>query len=206
MNKIVTIAAITGIVGLVIAPAAYAATTATSTLSQAITAGTASTDIRNQAGGAVSNPTFTMGAASISTEKQTVTGTFGNDQNRITVDNPGGANNGWTLALNATNPGTAKWTDGGKNYLYNGNANTGQLTVNPSAGTLQSTVGSDTGISKGSQAAFSGSTPVTLLTASASSDDIWRGHLTGVSLSQSIPGGQPAGTYTLQMTQTLSVN
>ncbi|MDO4781241.1 MAG: hypothetical protein Q4A34_02530 [Candidatus Saccharibacteria bacterium] len=204
MKKIVTIAAAAGIVGLVLAPVSHAALTANSTLSQTITAGTLSTDIRNASGSPVSNPTFSLGATSVSTNAQTATGKFGNNTNRITVDNPGGANNGWTLTLNATTPGTAKWTDGGKNYAYNGTATTGQLTVDPSAGTLQSEVGSSTGITKGSSATFSGSTPITLLTAAANSDDIWRGHLTDVDLSQKIPASQAAGTYTLNLTQTVA--
>ena len=115
-----------------------------------------------------------------------------------------GANNGWTLTLNATTPGTGKWTSGSNTYQYNGNATTGQLTVNPAAGTLTSMIGASTGITLGSQAAFSGTSPVTLISAAAGSDDVWRGYVTGVGLSQAIPAGQAAGTYTLPMTQTVA--
>ena len=52
--------------------------------------------------------------------------------------------------------------------------------------------------------AFSGSNPVTLMSAAATADDIWNGYITGVSLKQDIPAGQQAGTYTLPMTQTVA--
>lgn len=206
MKKTTIIAAAVSVIGAfgVIGGAAHAATTANSTLSQTITAGTLSTDIRNSSDGVVSNPTFAMGAVSVSTRAQTATGTFGENDKRISVDNPGGANGGWTLTLNATVPNTGKWTDGNKTYQYNGNESTGRLTVNPTAGALSSVVGSSTGITLGQQAAFSGATPITLINAAAGSDDIWRGYVTGIGLSQEIPAGQPAGTYSLQMTQTVT--
>ena len=106
--------------------------------------------------------------------------------------------------MNTTTPGTGKWTSGSNTYQYNGNATTGQLTVNPAAGTLTSMIGASTGITLGSQAAFSGTSPVTLISAAAGSDDVWRGYVTGVGLSQAIPAGQAAGTYTLPMTQTVA--
>lgn len=194
---------IAGLVGLA-GTQVYAAPTANSQLRQVINAGTLSTDIRNTSDGVVSNPTFAMGAVNVSTSAQTSTGTFGEAARRITVDNPGGANNGWTLTLNATTPGTGKWTDGSNSYAYNGTATTGQLTVNPAAGALTSMTGTNTGITLGAQATFSGATPITLLNAAASSDDIWRGYVTGVSLSQVIPAAQAPGSYTLPMTQTVA--
>lgn len=184
--------------------AVYAANTANSTLTQTINAGALSTDIRNSSNAVVSNPTFAMGAVTLSTSAQTSTGTFGENDKRISVDNPGGANNGWTLTLNATTPGTGKWTDGGKSYKYNGTAADGRLTVDPSTGTVTPVIGTATGITKGSSMAFSGSNPVTLMSASAGADVVWNGYITGVSLKQDIPAGQQAGTYTLPMTQTVA--
>lgn len=189
------------------APVAHAALTATSQLSQQISNGVLSTDIRNSSNGVVASPSFAMGAASVSTSSQTVTGTFGTPTARISVDNPGGANDGWTLSLNATTPATTKWTSGSNNYDYKGTAATGQLTVNPAAATITATVGSNaTGLTKGASTAFSSTTPITLLTAAAASDDIWNGYLTGVGLSQTIPAAQAAGTYTLDLTQTVATN
>ena len=181
MKKLITNVAlavgVAGVVGLA-GTAVYAATTATSELSQTINAGVLSTDIRDTGDSVVTNPTFAMNATTASTSAQTTTGTFGANDKRIAVDN--------------------------NTYQYNGNATTGQLTVNPAAGTLTSMIGASTGITLGSQAAFSGTSPVTLISAAAGSDDVWRGYVTGVGLSQAIPAGQAAGTYTLPMTQTVA--
>lgn len=187
------------------APIAHAALSAPSTLTQVIDDGTASTDIRDGSGNVISSPTIGMNSTILSTSQQTTTGTFGAATQRVTVDNPGGANNGWSLALNATTPGTARWTSSGNNYQYNGTAATGQLTVNPSSGTITPVVGGATGVSLGTSSAFTSTNAITLVTASAASADIWNGYVTGIGLSQTIPANQPAGTYTLSMTQTLTV-
>lgn len=204
--KIKLLALVAALVVLgVTAPVAHAALTANSTFSQTITAGTISTDFRDASNVLVGSPSFTMNAATLSTSQQTITGTFGTSSQRVSIDNPGGADNGWTLALNATTPGTGTWTSGGNTYAYNGSAAAGQLTVDPSVATLTVRSGTSTSIAKGTSSAFSGSTPITLLSAAAASDNIWNGYLTGVSLSQTIPANQVAGTYTLSMTQTLTV-
>lgn len=190
---------------VVSAPVAHAALSAPSTLTQVIDDGTASTDIRDGSGNVLATPSIGLNATTLSTSQQTTTGTFGSGTQRITVDNPGGANNGWSLALNATTPGTGKWTSAGNEYAYNGTASTGQLTVDPSVGTITPTVGGGTGVTLGTSGAFTGSGAITLMSASAASADIWNGYVTGIGLSQAIPANQPAGTYTLSMTQTLTV-
>lgn len=204
-KKIVAAASVVGLLAL--APvAAYAATTANSKLTQEITAGVLSTDIVNQTGGHVAAPSFAMASKAASTTQQTATGTFGTNEQRVMVDNPGGANGGWTLTWNATTPGTGKWTGAAGSYAYNGAPAAGQLTVDPSTAALRSTVGTDTGISKGARASFTGNGAITLLTGAANSDDVWSGYITGVSLSQTIPAGQAVGSYTLDMTQTVTAS
>lgn len=193
------------VVAVASAPVAHAALTATSTLSQTINNGTASTDIRDAGGSVLSTPTVSMNAVTLSTSQQNSTGTFGSNSQRITVDNPGGAPNGWSLALNASVPGSAVWTSGGDTYAYNGTAAAGQLTVNPAAGTLTPVVGGATGVTLGTSTTFSGTSAITLVNASAASADIWNGYVTGIGMTQTIPANQPAGTYTLSMTQTLTV-
>lgn len=189
------------------APAAHAALTAGSTLSQTLTAGTLSTSIRDGSGNVVASPSFSLNSVAVSTSAQTATGTWGSDTQRITVDNPGAASSGWTLTLAATGGGAATWTSGGNTYAFNGNSTTGQLTIDPSVATLTpSTESTSTGITKGTSAAFTGATPITLLTASGSSDDIWNGYITGVGVSQIIPASTPAGTYTIDLTQTVAAN
>ncbi len=193
------------LVAVPLAPSAYAALTAASTLSQTISNGTLSTDVRNGSNVVVGSPSFSMAAMNVSTAQQSTTGTFGTATQRISVDNPGGANNGFSLALNATVPGTGVWDDGASHtYLYNGTAGTGQLTVDPSVSTWTALVGTTTSITKGTSSTFTGSTPISLATTSAALEDIWNGYVTGVGLTQTIPANTPAGTYTISMTQTVT--
>ena len=188
-------------------PATYAALTTNSTLSQGITAGVLSTSIRDASGAVVATPSFSMTSVAASTSAQTATGTFGSNTQRITVDNPNAANAGWVLSLAATGGTSATWTSGSNTYAYNGTATTGQLTINPAVSTLTPT-GSNTatGITKGTSATFTGATPITLLNAAAASEDVWNGYLTGVGVSQLIPASQPIGTYTIDMTQTVTAS
>ncbi len=204
---VATSAGLLSVVGLALGGmSVYAAPSADSVLSQQINNGILSTDIRDASGTVLVKPTFNMTAVAASTSAQTSTGTLGAADRRLTVDNPGGANGGWTLALNATTPGTGNWTSGANSYLYNGTATTGQLTVNPSVGTITPVTGGATGVTLGTSAAFTGTGAITLITADATSADIWNGYVTGIGLSQAIPAGQAVGTYTIDMTQTVTAS
>lgn len=203
LSSIITVSAFA--LAAIATPAAYAALTADSQLTQQINAGVLSTDIRDASNAVVANPVFAMGAVAVSTSQQTATGTFGDNAQRISVDNPAGANNGWTLTLNGKTPATSQWTGGAGSYKYNGaTAAEGQLTVNATAGTITPVTGGATGVSKGASATFNSASPITIMSADASSADIWNGYITGIGLSQTIPAAQPAGTYTLDMTQTVA--
>lgn len=203
-HKLLAVAAVTTL-AFVAVPAAYAATTATSTLSQVINNGTLSTDIRDGSNAVIGSPSFSMAARTVSTSQQSTTGTFGSASQRISVDNPGGANNGFSLTLNATVPGTGTWSDGASHtYAYNGTAAAGQLTVDPSVSTWTANTGTITSITKGTSSTFTGSTAITLATTSAALEDVWNGYVTGVGLTQTIPANMPAGTYTISMTQTVT--
>lgn len=190
------------------APAVHAATTATSNLTQTIAPGVLNTDVRDGSNAVVASPSFAMSAGTVSTSsQQTVTGTFGSATQRISVDNPGASNTGFTLAIAATGGTTATWTDGAKTYPFNAaTAAAGQLTINATPGTITALVGTTTGITKGTSGTFtSGSnTPIQLLNAGSTSDDVWNGYLTGVSVSQTIPAATPAGSYTFGLTQTVT--
>jgi len=184
---------------------AHAALTANSTITQAIAAGTISTDFRTSAGVLVNGPSFAMNPINVSNSQQTATGVFGETEKRIAVDNPGGANGGWTLTLNAAVPATDMWTSGGNTYDFNAaTAAAGQLTVNPNAGTLTAVIGTSTGITKGSSATFTTSSPITLLSAAAGADDITHTTLYGATLSQTVPASTPAGSYSITMVQTVA--
>lgn len=201
----VSVASLFAALGIIISvPAAYAATSAGSNLTQTVNPGSLSTSILDSGGSPVGSPSFGMSATTAATTTQTSTGTFGNTNQRITVENPGASNTGWTLAL----AGTGSWSDGGTNaYPFDGATSAaGQLTVNPSAGTLTPTFGTSTGITKGSSATFLNGTvdSIELLNAGATSDDVWSGYLVGTTLSQTVPAGTPAASFSLTVTQTVT--
>lgn len=193
-----------------------------STFNQTINAGVLSVDILDASQASVGSPSIAMTAKSLSFSCQSggsaSTGTFGANAQRIYVMNPGGANNGWTLTLGATSGATATWTSGGNSFDFNDagtsgcsdgadvDTKAGQLTVDPSVGTLVTDCAScaATNITKGSSTPYVQGTAdsVTLLNAAATSDDVFRGYLTGATLSQTIPAETPAGTYTVNMTLT----
>lgn len=206
MRRIFYTVVATAIIAVVVVPVAQAASSVNSQLTQQINAGVLSTDVRDASNALVASPSFAMSDISVSTSQQTATGTLGTSSQRLSVDNPGGANNGWTLALNATTPGTGKWVSGGNSYAYNGLPAAGQLTVDPSVGTVTPVTGSATGVTKGTSAAFTGTTPITLISASSSTATIWNGYLTGVNLSQTIPAAQAGGSYSISMTQTVTAS
>ena len=161
-----------GLYNMVNSSVANAATTANSKLSQTINPGVLSTDIRDSTNSLVNNPTFAMGATTVSS---------------------------------SLGSGTGVWSaGGGKQYKYNGTINEGRLTVNPSGGTVTPVIGAAAGITKGASTTFSGTSPVTLMSASATASKIWAGYITNTSLAQTIPAGQAAGTYVLPMVQTIT--
>jgi len=200
---------------------AYAANTPT--FNQTITSGGLSTDILDASRVSVASPSATMSPKGFSftclTGGSASTGTLGTDSQRLYVVNPSGANNGWTLTIAATSGATALWSDGGSNtYDFNdagtagcsdgadADTKAGQLTIDPSVGTLTADCTSCTtaNITKGSTSAFVEGTQnnVTLLNAALASDDVWRGYLTGATLSQTIPAETPGAAYTINMTLT----
>lgn len=184
---------------------------ASSDVTQQISGGALSAAILDASRVAVPSPSFAMTAANFSFSCQTVTGTLGSGSQRLYVINPSSANAAWTLTFAATGP----WTSGGNNYAYNDATGTeagctnGQLTVNPSVGTVVddcvSTACTTAVINQGSSTAMTGSTPVTVLSA-AGGASVYRGYITGVSLSQKIPAEKPAGSYTLPVTLTATAS
>lgn len=176
-------------------------------LTQGIIAGTLTTDIRDSSYVTVASPTFAMSGLNVSNDCQASTGTYGSASQRIYVDNPGGADNGWNLTIAATDGASAEWDSGTNTYDFDDPAGSGctagQLTLNPNAGTLTADAGTTTNITKGTQTAFNANSSITLLSAAAGSDDIARVYLTGVGISQQVPASTPAGSYTIDLTQTV---
>jgi len=200
------VAGIITLLGFVVLPTSSAFAVG-SNVTQQINGGTLSAAVLDASLVVVPSPSFAMTATSFSFTCQTATGTLGSTSQRLYVLNPSGTSAGqsWTLSLAAT----ASWTSGGNTYAYNQAAGSGctsgQLTVNPTAGTVTpdctTTVCTTAVITKGTSTAMSGATPVTVLSAPIGTT-IWRGYITGITLSQQIPAEQAAGSYTLPVTLT----
>lgn len=225
-KKKLAISALAGLFVFANVTTAYAANTPT--LNQAINAGTLFTDILDSGRVTVGIPAVAFGAKTFSFDCQyggsASTGTLGTNNERLYVVNPDAADIGWTLTIAATSGATTLWQNGGasQNYDFNdpaganpgctdgGDADSrpGQLSIDPSASTINLDCASctSTGVTKGSASAFNQGTTdsVTIATASAASDDIWRGYFTGVALSQTIPAEQPADSYSVNMTVTIT--
>lgn len=195
----------------------------TPTFSQTINVGVLSTDILDASRNPVTSPSVAMTAKSFlfacASGASASTGTLGSSTQRIYVINPAGANNGWTLTMAATAGATALWSDGASDSYDFNDATTsgctdgadtdtkaGQLSVDPSVSTLTTDCVScsTSSVTKGSSSAFVEGTlnNITLLSAAAAADDVWRGYLTGIGLSQTIPAETPAASYTINMTLT----
>jgi hypothetical protein len=211
---------------LIILPVVVYFAAPTTNVQLTVNAGTLTTDILDENRTPVSSPLVTLSAKNFSFDCYTSAtgpaGTLGSNTQRLYVINGSAANNGWSLTIGATGGATSLWSDGSNNLDFNdsaggsagcadgGDADTrgGQLNVDPSVSTLTSDCNlcSNTGITKGSSSAFvqSVTDSITILNAAAGSDDVWRGYVTGVSMAQTLPGEQPAGTYTLNLTLTVT--
>ena len=145
------------------------------------------------------------------------TGTFGTASQVIYIKNPDAADNGWTVSL-AGSATTAVWDSAGTDYDFNDAGGSGctdgadadslggQMTVDPSVGTLavgQCSSCGTSNITKGSSSSFVEGTTnsITVLTGAAGSDDFGDWKLTGVSVSQTVPAEQGAqNDYDINMT------
>lgn len=179
-------------------------------LAQSISEGIKSIDIVDGTGTTVASPGANFGALAFSFNTQTGTGTLGTASEKIRVSNPSSANT-WTASI-AGSSTTASWTAGANHYDFNdtssytdgGDSDSygGQLTVNPSVGTLAGVSGCATSnVSLGSNNAFAEGTTdsITVASASAGAPAFCRWDITGVGLSQAVPAGQAAGSYTVSL-------
>lgn len=199
-----------------------------SDFSQEINIGTLDADIKDDSRVTVASPSVDMTTAGFSFDCQSVgtasTGIFGTDTERIYVSNGDAADGGWNLTIAATGGDTDSWDNGGatESFDFNDAAGSGctddtdtdslagQMTLDPSVGTLATDCVSGcttTGVTKGASDAFDeGITDdITILSAAAGSDDVWRGYITGVDVEQTIPAEQPADTYTIDLTLTAAI-
>ncbi|MBW6441700.1 hypothetical protein K0B04_02200 [Patescibacteria group bacterium] len=184
------------------------------------TAGSLSADIVDSSGVSVSNPSINMSEKTFDFSSQSSTGTFGVSSQKIRVTNTT-AGPSWTLSLAAVEGSGDYWSGASSDYDYNdptSNAGDGsdsdtwggQMSVDPSVGTITPQSGcTNTGLSLGSSSSYdeeSSVNSITLMsaTSSASTNCYW--DLTGVSVNQSIPPEQPAGTYSINMVLTIVAN
>lgn len=187
-------------------PFATGASNAT-TLSAVVSGGTLSVDIVDGSNVTVGSPSVSFGAVTFNFDNsQNATGTLGTASQKIRLSNGrGGAATAWTLTMAATGGIATLWSGGAGTLDFNGSAGVGQLTVDPSGGTIAPTNSyASTGVTRGSSTAFNqGVTDsVTLLSGSTGANQPGRWDFTGVSLSQTIPALTAPATYTIGMTLT----
>ncbi len=179
-------------------------------------------DIVDGSGDSVANPGVSMSTADVSLNCQTTTGTFGTASQKIRLNN-NSATPGWTLTLAATDGASAAWTAAGEQYDYNDSSGTppgcgdggdadayaGQFSINPAGATLTPAAGCPaSGINLGGPASFAQGSLDNLTLATASSiaavNCYW--DITGVGVSQQLPGEKPTGNYTINLTLTATSN
>jgi hypothetical protein len=180
-------------------------------------AGNLTVDIVDAGGTPVPTPAIVINSATLSFAFQTVTGSFGTSAQRLRVNNTT-LNPLWTVSIAAAAGPTALLSTGTLKYDFNdptasavdgadADAFGGQMTLNPSVGTLGGTCAT-TGVTKGSSSAFSEgvTNSITLLTAgsTANIDCYW--DFTGIGVSQTIPAEQPADSYAIDMTLSIIAN
>ena len=192
-------------------------------LNQIINPGVLSIGIVDSAYNTVVSPAVNFAAVNLSVNCQTTTATLGTSAQQLYIQNPDGADNGWTVTIAANSP-TSFWDGTPADYDFNDPSGSGctdgadadslrgQLTVNPSVGTLavgQCLACTTSNISLGSSAAFNQGTldSITLLNAAAASSDIGDWTFRGIALSQTIPAEQAvASDYDIPMVISVVAN
>lgn len=186
--------------------------------------GTLTVDIVDANEATVTSPNFTMSNSGYSFDCRAVNGVLGESAQRIRVSNPT-TTPGWSLSIAPTDGATALWRNVGDTEQYDvndpsgspagcgdgidGDTRPGQLSVDPSTGTIAPETGCSTGnVTLGSLSAFNqgvtDSIDISTANGSADSDCIW--DITGVDLTQMVPGEQPVGTYDINLTITIIAN
>ena len=181
--------------------------------------GVLAADMVDASGASVPTPSMAFSSKPFDFGCQNVTATFGVSSQKIRVSNTT-ISPGWDLSIAATDGPNSTWSNGGlANYDFNdpttagcgdgGDTDTfaGQLSINPSVGTLTPQSGcTNSGVSLGTANAFSEGSVSSILiaagSASAGTNCYW--DITGLSVTQTIPAEQASGTYTLGLTLTIT--
>jgi hypothetical protein len=186
--------------------------------------GTLTVDIVDANDTTVATPNFTMNNSGYSFDCRAVTGVLGVSAQKIRVSNLT-TTGGWSLSIAPTDGATALWRNVGDTEQYDVNdpngspvgcgdgidadSRPGQLTIDPSAGTIAPESGcTATNVTLGSLSAFNqgvtDSIDLSSANSSANTDCLW--DITGVDLSQMVPSEQPVGTYDINLTITIIAN
>lgn len=174
-------------------------------------------DIVDINGDPVTSPSLSMSNANLAFNFQTSSGTFGNSNQKVRVTNDT-ATPSWTLSIASSGGSTSLWTAGTNFFDFNDPTSSagdgpdsdtfgGRMTFDPSGGTINPKGGcNNTGLTLGSSASFSEGIidSVTLLNASALAQTGCFWDLTGVNVTQTIPKEQPIGSYSINMTLTIT--
>ena len=180
------------------------------------------TDVRDQFGKSILEPILGFGVINNSVKCQnnsnSMSQVLGSDSQRIYVDNPKAAYDGWTLTIAPEDGLNAKWqSQDSSEFDYNDGAeggcidsdndgSAGLMAIDPSNAKINSdclecsknhiTVGS---VEKQS---FSEHQSVTLLKANGQADELGSWYMTGIDVEQTIPPGQEGGNYIIDMVLT----
>ena len=181
--------------------------------------GSLSADVVDGSGVSVPVPSLTFTNKDFSFGCQAVTATFGTSTQKIRVSNTT-SSPAWDLSIAATDGTTALWSSGAVDkYDYDDSTTSGctdggdtdafagQLTINPSIGTITPQSGcTNSGISLGALNAFNDgvTSAIIIATGSASAGMNCYWDITGVGVSQMIPAEQVSGTYTIGLTLTIT--
>ena len=174
----------------------------------------------------VTDPGITFSSHTFSFDCGTTTGILGSATQRLYVQNPDSADNGWSITIAPKGGATSTWvsaTEATAEFDFNDpngggctdgsdtDSVAGSLTIDPSAATLATgtcAACTDSDINLGTESTFSDTVgSITLITATASSSDIGDWTIEGINLTQIIPGEQEAyDDYQMDMTMTIAAS
>lgn len=200
----------------------------TVTFTATINPGALLTDVRNEFGQSVVNPNLDLGRVINSMKcrhgNSAISGVFGDNAERIYVDNPKAAFDGWTLTIAPKYGDATRWSSENDEYFdfndagFSGNGCTdgdndgygGLLSIDPSDARLASDClncsTKDIILGSNSSKSFAEADNITLLRANDQSDTVGSWYLTGIKINQTIPSAQDGGSYSLEMILTATAS
>jgi uncharacterized protein (TIGR02145 family) len=143
----------------------------------------------------------------VSSQDQESTAVLGTDQETIRVDNATSGEVELTASLDVTNfLEDAKWLDGENSYLaYSEDEGiSGGLELDPVVSLIETQGCEEEVVSRGSTSRFTPTTSESVDIFTTTGGQYCRYDLTGIDLTQTIPGRTPAGNYSLDMVLTLT--